>query len=367
MKICVVGGGNLGHYIVAKLGNKHEVSVLTRGATNWTEEITAEDISGKRFSGKVYQASNNPEEVITDREIVFITWPTHIVAEKMCTIEKYIKSGVVVCFCPGYGGKEFICKDLIEKGVILTGTQRVFSSTKVLEQGKRVQCIDNRPLIQISSIPLSALEMCRQMLEELFEKPCVAYDNYLNISFTPSNPVLHTSRLYSLFKEYKKGMVYDTHFPFYSNWSDEASEILLKCDDELQDICVTMSSINIDGVKSLRDHYEIDAVEGKSDVERMTKKIRSLKFLKDFAPMVKNEKGYIPDLSARYFKEDFAFGLNVIANFAEILGVKTPQMKEILAWYVRIMDIVSLEEENPFLPVKVGVDTKEKIYEFYLR
>ena len=367
MKICVVGGGNLGHYIVAKLGNQHEVSVLTREASEWSEIIVAEDISGKVFSGKVCEVSENPESVLVGRELIFVTWPTHIVAEKMCTIEKYIEAGTMICFCPGYGGKEFICKNLINKGVIVLGTQRVFSSTKILERGKRVQCIDNRPYVQIAVIPASESQICKTLIEDLFQKPCIVYENYLNITFTPSNPVLHTSRLYSLFKEHKAGQVYEEHFAFYSNWSEKASEVLIKCDDELQEICTELSLIDTSGVKSLKEHYEIAFVDAENDVCRMTKKIRSLKFLKDFAPMIKCETGYMIDLSARYFKEDFAYGLNVIANFAQILGVDTPQMNEILSWYTKIMNIANLEDENKFLPTKMGICTKENIYDFYLR
>ena len=49
---------------------------------------------------------------------------------------------------------------------------------------------------------------------------------YLSITLTPSNPVLHITGLYNVFKNYKKGMYYKNELKFYEEWNDEASEVL---------------------------------------------------------------------------------------------------------------------------------------------
>ena len=54
---------------------------------------------------------------------------------------------------------------------------------------------------------------------------------------TPSNPILHTSRLYSLFSEWHKGIIYKSVPLFYEDWDDQSSRLLLACDTEVQDIC----------------------------------------------------------------------------------------------------------------------------------
>lgn len=367
MRICVVGGGNLGHYIVAKLGNDNEVSVYTSRPEAWGSCIEARDISGKVFAGRVYKVSSNPQEVLQDAELIFVTWPTHILSHKVDELEPYVNENKWICLCPGYGGKEFICNKLVEKGAHLIGTQRVFSSTKVLEYGKTVECIDNRPLIQIGTMKSEDKELGRQILFELFQKECVVYPNYLNITLTPSNPVLHTSRLFSLFKDYTEEMVYPIHYKFYSEWSEESSDVLLKCDAEVQEICLALSRLDMSGVKSLRDHYQIEEVKGCiNDKERMTKKIRSLKFLKDFAPMKSVENGYIPDLDARYFLEDFQFGLQVIIEFATILNTGKKQMEEIMSWQRKIIKDKQLNGEKAY-PRSCKIATKEDIYKFYQR
>lgn len=367
-KICVVGGGNLGHFIVARLGKDNIVNVYTRRPQLWQNEVEALDIFGKVYKGKVKLATDNASEALRDVSLVFITWPTNILAEKISEIEPYLKEGVIVCFCPGYGGKEFICKKLIDKGCILCGSQRVFSSTKVLEYGKTVQCIDNRPAIYLGTIFKEHQSKCKELMERLFEKKCVCYENYLNITLTPSNPVLHTSRLYSLFGKSEPEKAYDEHLNFYCNWTDYASEILINADAEVQNMCKYLKNMNLDGVRSLKDHYELFKAEGcSSDVERMTTRLKELKFLKDYAPMKCVEGKYYVDYESRYFQEDFVFGLAIVQDFLRVLKLDSPQIDEIMEWFFTLPCGGDIEHSRNVLPHMRGIGSEEDIYEFYCR
>lgn len=358
MKICVIGGGNLGHYIVAKLGQKNEMMVLTRNPELWKSEIVSIDENGKESIARDVTATSDINEAIKDSELIFITWPTNVLANNISKIEPHINKSQWVCFCPGYGGKEFICKKLKEKGVHLFGTQRVFSSTKIIEKGHIVECIDNRPNIVLSTVNKYDLDEAKNTLESLFEKKCIAYEEYLNVTLTPSNPVLHTSRLYSLFRDYSENKLYDSHMGFYCNWNDYASDILLKYDSEVQNIC---KILKLSGVKSLKDHYEIGKIENCSNnIERMTAKIRQLKFLKDQAPMKKSGNGYVPDFDSRYFKEDFVYGLDVLRDIANIVGSDCSTMNEIWSWYERIT-----LTESKHIVKNAGIKTIQELIDYY--
>ena len=78
--------------------------------------------------------------------------------------------------------------------------------------------------------------------------------NYLSVSLTPSNPILHPTRLYSIFKDYQEGMVYKNIPLFYEDWTDEASTYLIKCDKELRQI---LNKIKVDTshIVPLLKHY----------------------------------------------------------------------------------------------------------------
>ena len=61
--------------------------------------------------------------------------------------------------------------------------------------------------------------------------------------------------------------------------------------------------------------------------------------LKDIKhPMKKTKDGkFIPDFHNRYLAEDVPYGVVVFRGMAEIAGVKTPAMDEILLWSQKIL------------------------------
>jgi hypothetical protein len=49
-------------------------------------------------------------------------------------------------------------------------------------------------------------------------------------------------------------------------------------------------------------------------------------------PMKTTDKGFVPDFTYRYTREDIPFGLVVMKGIAELAGVTTPTMDEIITW-----------------------------------
>lgn len=80
--------------------------------------------------------------------------------------------------------------------------------------------------------------------------------NYLNITLIPSNAILHTTRLRNLYGDYHEGVVYNSVSLFYKDWNNEISELLLACDDEVQELCKIIDRFDLSYVKSLKIHYE---------------------------------------------------------------------------------------------------------------
>ena len=66
---------------------------------------------------------------------------------------------------------------------------------------------------------------------------------------TPSNPILYTARLKTLFGDWHVGIVYKSVPLFYEKWDDASSELLLACDEEVQDICKALAEFELQHVK----------------------------------------------------------------------------------------------------------------------
>lgn len=370
MNITIIGGGNVGTLLAGEFTKKgNKVTIYTRDASRWNNEITVldKDIE-KEYTYIPYKITEDIKEAVIDANIIFITLPSFASKKFILESQEYIKPKTWVGFYPGTGGIEFISKKLIEKGCIIFGTQRICSVVRLKEYGKYVVTAGKRKEMFLGAIPYSKTEEVSKKVSELLEVKITPLPNYLSVTLTPSNPILHPSRLYSIFKDYKDGYTYKNIPLFYEDWTDEASNYLIECDKELHQI---LDKINIDTsyIMPLLKHYE------STDEKSLTNKIRSIKSFKGIkTPYLETEKGYIPNLSDRYFTADFPYGLVIIKAFAMICGVETKNIDMIINWYQSVVnkEYINIEKnelgkdgEELSLPQLYGINTIEDIEKYY--
>lgn len=106
MKICICGGGSLGHVIAGKIASKGEnVSILTRCPEKWNSEIKIDDCEGKIFTGKFSCVTDQAEKIIPDADIVLLCLPGFAIEPVLKQIAPYLSEntyvGSVVC-CTGF-------------------------------------------------------------------------------------------------------------------------------------------------------------------------------------------------------------------------------------------------------------------------
>lgn len=354
--VAVVGGGNVGtQFACISASRGYKVRILCSKPQNFADTLEIVDENDNVTSGSPELVSSDLSAVITGADVIIVTYPAFMLEELGRQMLPFVHEGQVIIMMPGTGGAEFAFHDLIRKGVILSGVQRVPSVARLEEYGKRVRCEGLRREMFLASIPRANAASICEFIEFLFGITCTALPNYLCVTLTPSNPILHTTRLRTLFADYKEGVIYDHNPLFYGDWSDESSSLLLKCDEELQTICRTLNKADLSSVKSLKIHYENDTVEG------LTAKMRSIESLHNLgSPMVKKGDGFIPDFNSRYFKADFPYGLAIIKSFADVLGIDVPNVDDTLNWYRTLTGDetkLTLEEHDIF--------TADDIYDFY--
>lgn len=333
MKLTIIGGGNIGTLMAAEAAYKgHDVTVYTSRPKEWEKEISVYDIEDRMLlTGTIAKVTDCMKIAVQEAEYVLVTMPPHLFGGLEKEMVGYLQRGQKLGVFPGGGGAEFAFHEIIKKGVTLFGLQRVHSIARLKKYGKEVYQLGRKSSLKIGAIPSTEAEAVCSVFEQIFDMPCEALDNYLAVTLTPSNPILHTTRLYSMFKDYKEGDVYPRNFLFYEEWTDEASKILIACDAELQELCKTLP-LDLSAVVSLRDYYESQTVEA------MTGKIRGIKAFKGLSsPMREVEGGWIPDWESRYFIADFAFGLKIIKDLGRIFKVSMPEISKVWEWYERKM------------------------------
>ena len=358
MKITIVGGGNIGTQFAVHCAEKgHEVTVFTSKPELFDVHLNTVDENGiTTHEGIIKLATADPEEAFRNAELIMVAVPAKLMKPMASIIYDHSDASSLIGVVPGYGGSECAFRNCVERGNIFFGIERVPAIARLVQKGKTVRSTGYRNELHVAAIPKKHAEKCAHLIGDIFGIKTTVIPNFLNLTMTPSNPILHTTRLRTLFKGWHEGIVYPSMPLFYEEWDDESSELLFACDEEVQEICRALPEFELQYVKSLRVHYESFTIEA------MTNKISSIPAFRGLStPVEKVEGGVVPDLHSRYFTTDFSFGLLIIKQVADFAGVMTPNICETLAWYEQI----AVEKEE-FLYKDYGITDRESFEKYYL-
>lgn len=165
-------------------------------------------------------------------------------------------------------------------------------------------------------------------MENLFLTPTKALDSHYEACLSNSNPLLHPSRLFTMWSEWRPGIVFPTVGMFYEEWTDEASEVYISMDRELHQL-LDVLPVRPGCLPTVLEYYE------STDVASLTRKLRSIKAFHGIKMPMREAgdgNGYVPDLRSRYFTEDFPYGLDIIRATAQRHHISTPTMDRIHEW-----------------------------------
>lgn len=269
-KVLIVGGGNVGVQMAVHFAVKgFNVWILT------SEERKLDRIAIVDEEGEVINETKNfvltcdKKKAVEGADLILITRPAFLIKKTIDEISDFLMEGVSLGFVPAIGGGELNFNN-IQKKVNVFGLERVPSVARMTNEYGVVKAVGYRNKLKIAFLNESLLKISK-LFEMVFNIKCEVVDSYLSLTLTPSNPLLHTSRLYDLFSDYRKGKVYSHVSNFYEGWTLNASNLLFAMDSELQNL---VSKIKEDlpsvEVVSLREHYE------SRTSEELMNKIRSI-------------------------------------------------------------------------------------------
>ncbi|MGI6329250.1 MAG: NAD/NADP octopine/nopaline dehydrogenase family protein [Bacilli bacterium] len=350
MNITIIGCGNIGSYLAVLFSKNinNKVFLYTKKTIN--KELYINYIEeNKTFKSGLINISKNYKDCIRNSNLIFITYPSFMLEQCIIDISSYLKKGSVVIVIPGFGGSEFLHNYITSRGSIMIGLKRVPAIVRYDVLKNIVNVSSVKPEIFIASIPLKEAYNYKEVLKKLFKVKVTVLKNYAGISFTSSNPLLHTARLYDLFKEAQKEQIYNKKIRFYQKWTLNSSRLLIDLDKEMS-LIVRKVTNNSYQIKTVLEHYEVD------DDLSLTNKIKSIEAFKNIdAPFIKiDQNKYQIDWESRYFKEDFPYGLCIIKGYAILAKISTPTIDKIIKWYQTI-----IKKEYIINEFKLGKDYLE--------
>lgn len=239
MKICICGGGSLGHVCAAFFAAQGEdVCILSGHPDKWHNEVTCYDKRNKCYYGTLRCVSSDPQKVVADANIVLLCLPGYLIKNTLESIKPYLHSSSIVGSIVSSTGFFFFAHEVLGKEYSLFGFQRVPFIARVRNYGKDADLLGYKPSLNVAIEPAQhttkSAEKIRYTLESLFKTPTVLLESFYEASLTNSNPLLHTSRLYTMWHSHNGEPIENPQL-FYADWTDVASEMLIAMDE----VCIS--------------------------------------------------------------------------------------------------------------------------------
>lgn len=324
MKVCICGGGSLGHVCAGVLSSwdSVELNILSGHPALWESTLTVTDLNGRQFGARIAKVSDNPQEVVINQDIILFCLPGFLIEKTLKAIKPFIGNAAVGSVVSSTGFF-FFAHNVLGNDAKLFGFQRVPFIARVVEYGRSANLLGYKTSLSVVTENISDREAFRVRLEQLFLTPVKLLDNYFEVSLTNSNPILHTGRLFTMFMG-KEDTVFDHKILFYKEWTDEASQKLIDMDEEFFKL---LEALKVKTIPSLLEYYE------SVDASSLTRKIASISAFQTIeSPMIRVPNGWKADFKSRYFTEDFPFGLRWIKELAESHSIETPVIDEVYDW-----------------------------------
>lgn len=326
--ICICGGGSLGHVVAGYLAATKpvKVNVLTQRPERWSREIVVDTPDGRVLHGGLNVVSSDPAEALSGVDVVLLCLPGFAIRDELIKIRPYLNKDTYVGSVFSSTGFFFEAMRLLGEDVPLWGFQRVPFIARTEEYGHSAHLLGYKSAHNIAVERCDDKEGFRALIESLFDAPVTLLSNYYEASLTNSNPLLHTSRLYTMFGGENEGRVFPRMILFYEEWTVEAAQLLIDMDEEFFTI-LRYLPVSEGYLPRILDYYE------SHDAESLARKLSSIQGFKGItSPMTETAEGWVPDFASRYFTEDFPYGLRYIWELAHKLNVDVPYIDKVYNW-----------------------------------
>ncbi|RCS21749.1 hypothetical protein DUT91_21990 [Phyllobacterium salinisoli] len=355
MKVTICGAGRTGHLnaVLFKQNPDVEVSVLTNStaiAGLWAEGDglwQAETRDGRVLSARPDHVGTNPGEALENAEMVIITQPAQARPALLQRIAPHVMRDrrVFIGAIPGFCGFDWLAAKALSShdNVVVWGMKDVPHIAFDLIAGRSVRMGGVKAELYValhdreSTASGTAL---LTMLNALYDAPVTLLQDYLEITLTPGNALMHPAVLYALVGPGApwENRPFDGPLCWWSDCPKAGAELLETCDAENQAIRRASEArlgVDLRSVKPLRQEL-IEAyghqIEDSRTMHTLLRTNRAYAGIR--APLIPNRNGhgFVIDRESRAFHEDIAFGQALLVTMAERLGVAVPAIARTYQW-----------------------------------
>jgi hypothetical protein len=173
--------------------------------------------------------------------------------------------------------------------------------------------------------------------------------SFLSLTLGNQGQLIHPGLMYGQFRAWS-GERYDQESVplLYAGATDETGEIVERMSREAIAVASTLrartkGALRLDHVQPVHDWLRSSYAEVTADTSTVATCFRTGPIRARRAPMIEETPGsFSPNFDYRYLTEDVPYGLVITRALADLAGVETPTINEVISWAQRVLDKVYL-------------------------
>lgn len=158
-RVCICGGGSLGHVIAgwSAAKGKAQVSVFTSRPAEWSSDIVVDTPEGDILRGHLEKVSDEPGEVVSTADVVLLCYPGYLIESALRRLKPFLREDAFVGCVFSSTGFFFFAREVLEPDQPLWGFQRVPFIARVGEYGHSAHLLGykNELGVAVENVPLA--------------------------------------------------------------------------------------------------------------------------------------------------------------------------------------------------------------------
>ena len=333
-------------------------------------EITGA-VEGKARPRRV---SADPAEVIPGSALIVLVMPAFAHESTLRQIVPHLDEGAWVGAMPARGGFDYCAERILaERGrgdVGLFGLQTLPWACRIVKYGELVHVLGIKQVVDAATRPAAEGVRVAGLLERTLGLSIGPAASLMALTLANTGQLIHPGIMYALFSDWD-GVPFDAdHIPlFYHSLSKRGAQTLKGLSDEVQSIRARLEpAVDLSAVRPLKEWLLRSYGNVIADPASLQSAFLTNRAYSGLQPPMREiaQGQYVPDLRGRYLAEDVPFGLAVSRAIADMAGLETPVMDEVIGWAAHCLEVDYLGQDinEARTPQKYGLENLEQLLAF---
>lgn len=303
--------------------------------------------------GKPAKVSDDPA-IAAEADAVLLALPSFTHEMYLQKLKPYLKKGVVLGALPGEGGFDCCARHVLGDDFVaassLFALETLPWACRIVEYGKSVEVLGTKKEIDVVITPPAGqtIDSTLNTLQKIVgvAPKMVPAVNFLAVTLMNINSVWHPTISYGYYKDKDINALMDEAPLFYQGATEYTGEKLDLVSNEVLELKRVLlekyPGLDLSSLHHVRDwmiRSYGDDIADKTNIYTMLKSNKGYRGLTHPCIEVDTPEGkkYKANTKYRYFSEDIPMGLCVTRGIAELAGVATPHMDDVINWCQEVM------------------------------